>query len=196
MLFKRQAIFKGLFDAFLPDVGKFVDFEHLTFIDKELVTLDGKKRTGDLLVKTRYRHQTAGFLIHIEHQAQADSNLAQRLLEYLVLDRREYKMPVNPIAILSHLQETQPAPLELSFPNKTVLHFGFDVIDQARMDAGAFVKMKNPEAPALASRMKMDPKNRVPLARDFFVSLAHTDIAREEKDLVAGFYSRYQPLSE
>jgi hypothetical protein len=50
----------ALFDAFLPEVGKFVDFEHLSFIDKELVTLDGKKRTGDLLVKTSFRHQPVG----------------------------------------------------------------------------------------------------------------------------------------
>jgi hypothetical protein len=69
------------------------------------------------------------------------------------------------------------------------------VIDLPRMKAGAFVEMKNPAALALAARIKADPRDRVSLTRDFFLSLACTKIRREEKDLVAGFFSRYQPLS-
>jgi hypothetical protein len=60
MLLKRPAIFKGLFDAFLPEAGKFVDFKHLEFVDKERIALDGSKLTGDLQ--------------------------ARRLLEYFLLD--------------------------------------------------------------------------------------------------------------
>jgi predicted transposase/invertase (TIGR01784 family) len=197
MLLKRPAIFKGLFDAFLPKAGKFIDFHHLVFVDKERITIDGRKRTGDLLIKTRFREQPAGFLIHLEHQAQKDSNLARRMLEYFLLDWQEYNMPVYPIAVVSH-KHAKPlslAPLELDFPNKKVLHFDFDVIDLPRMEAGAFVKLKNPAALALAARMKSDPQGRVHLTRDFFLSLARTKIRREEKDLVAGFFSRYQPLS-
>ena len=197
MLLKRPAIFKGLFDAFLPEAGKFVDFDHLSFIDKELVAIDGRKRTGDLLVKTHFREQPAGFLIHIEHQAQPDSNLARRMLEYFLLDWQEYKIPVYPIAVLSHKQAAKLplSPLELSFPNKRVLHFDFDVIDLARMEARSYVKRKNPAALALAARMKIAPKDRVSLTHDFFLSLARTKIGREEKDLVAGFFSSYHQLS-
>ena len=106
-------------------------------------------------------------------------------------------MPVYPIAVLSYKQATQPlhVPLELCFPNKRVLHFDFDVIDLPRMEAGAFVRLKNPAALALSARMKMDPNDRVFLARDFFLSLARTTIGREEKDLVAGFFSSYHQLS-
>jgi hypothetical protein len=197
MLFKSPAIFKGLFDAFLPEAGKFVDFDHLVFVDKERVTIDGRKRTGDLLVKTRFRKQPAGFLIHIEHQAQPDSNLARRMLEYFLLDWQEYKTPVYPIAVLTHKKPMSfsLAPLELNFPNKKVLFFDFDVIDLPCMEARSYVKLRNPAALALAARMKMNPQDRVSLARDFFLSLAFTKVRREEKDLVAGFFSRYQPLS-
>ena len=68
MLLKRPAILKGFFDAFLPQVAEFIDFGSLVFVDKERVTADGKKRTGDLLVKTCFRGESAGFLIHFEHQ--------------------------------------------------------------------------------------------------------------------------------
>jgi predicted transposase YdaD len=198
MLLKRPAIFKGLFDAFLPEAGKFVDFKHLVFVDKERITIDGRKRTGDLLVKTRFRKQPTGFLIHLEHQAQPDSNLARRMLEYFLLDWQEYNMPVYPIAVLSYKPATSLsfAPLELDFPNKRVLHFDFDVIDLPRMKAGAFVRIKNPAALALSARMKMDPQGRIPLTRDFFLSLARTKIRREDQELVAGFFFRYQPLSD
>jgi hypothetical protein len=197
MLLKGPAIFKGLFDAFLPEAGKFVDFNHVVFVDKEHVTIDGRKRTGDLLAKTRFRNQPAGFLIHIEHQAQRSSTLARRMLEYFLLDWREYKIPVYPIAVLSykHVRPFTRAPLELSFPNKKVLFFDFDVIDLPRMDARSYVKLKNPAALALAARMKMNPQDRVSLARDFFLNLARTKIGREEKDLVAGFFSNYRKLS-
>jgi flagellar biosynthesis/type III secretory pathway protein FliH len=43
--------------------------------------------------------------------------------------------------------------------------------------------------------MKVDPKGRVGLARDFFLSLARTKIRRKEKEFVAGFFSKYQPLT-
>jgi predicted transposase/invertase (TIGR01784 family) len=197
MLLKRPTIFRGLFDAFLPKAGRFVDFDHLVFVDKERITIDGRKRTGDLLVKTRFREHPAGFLIHLEHQAQKDSNLARRMLEYLLLDWQEYNMPVYPIAVLSykHMKPLSLVPLELYFPNKKVLHFDFDVIDLTLMKAESFVKLKNPAALALAARMKADPRDRVSLTRDFFLSLARTKIGREEKDLVAGFFSKYQPLS-
>jgi predicted transposase YdaD len=197
MLLKRPAILKGFFEAFLPQVAQFIDFAHLQFVDKERITLDGRKRTGDLLVKTRFRETPAGFLIHLEHQAQLDSDLGRRLLEYWMLDWREYNLPVYPIAVLSYNQTGQDLhlPLEIRFPNKRVLQFDFDVIDLPRMEAHAFTRLKNPAALALAARMKVDQNRRTAMTRDFFLSLAGTAISREDQALVAGFFSSYQPLT-
>ena len=61
MLLKRPAILKGFFEAFLPQVARFIDFTSLEFVDKERITAEGRKRTGDLLVKIR------GSLIFIGH---------------------------------------------------------------------------------------------------------------------------------
>ena len=197
MLLKRPAILKGFFEAFLPQVARFIDFTSLEFVDKERITAEGRKRTGDLLVKTRFRAKSAGFLIHLEHQAQPDSDLARRMLEYWMLDWREYDLPVYPIAVLSCKQPAPGAgtPLEVRFPNKRILEFDFDVIDLPEMDAESFVRIPNPAALALAARMKRDPAGRVHLTRDFFLSLARTAIKRKDQELVAGFFSRYQPLN-
>jgi hypothetical protein len=197
MLLKRPAILKGFFEAFLPRAAQFVDFTHLQLVDKERITIDGGKRTGDLLIRTRFRDGPAAFLIHLEHQAQPDSDLGRRMLEYWLLDWKEYNLPVYPIAVLSHKQKSPEshAPLEIHFPNKRVLQFDFDVVDLQRMDARSFVRFKNPAALALAARMNTEPQERTGLTCDFFLSLAGTPISREDQKLVAGFFSRYQPLT-
>jgi len=196
MLLKNPAVLKAFFEQFLPEASAFVDFQHLEFVDKERITLGGKKRTGDLVVKTRFRGKETGFLIHLEHQAQPDTNLGRRMLEYFVLDWQAFDLPVYPIAVLSHARpgNIQATPLAVDFPNKRVLDFNFDVIDLARLDARAFVKLHNPAALALAARMKFDQNEKVRLTRDFFASLGMTPTGREEKELVAEFFCRYQPL--
>ena len=197
MLLKIPTVLRGFFDAFLPHVAEFVDFQVLEFVDKERHTLGGRKRTGDLLIKTRFRGRAAGFLIHLEHQAQPDPDLARRMLEYFALDWRDFDLPVYPVAVLSH---KKPAPglglpLRVDFPSRLVLHFDFDVVDLARMDAGQYLKLDNLAALALAARMKIDPGQRPRFARDFLVRLGSTSAGSAEKKLATEFYFIYQPLS-
>ncbi len=196
MLLKNRSILRAFFVQFLPEAARFIAFDQMEYVDKERVTLEGKKRTGDLLIKTRFRGKTTGFLIHLEHQAQRASDLNWRMLEYFVLDRREYMLPVYPIAVLSYADPHREnrVPLRVDFPNKRVLDFDFDIIDLARLDARDFVHCRNPAALALAARMKFDAKQRMVLAREFFLSLASTPVSRAEQVLVAGFFSAYQPL--
>jgi hypothetical protein len=197
MLLKAPTVLHGFFHAFLPEVARFVDFQTIEFVDKERHTFHARKRTGDLLIKTRFQGKSTGFLIHLEHQAQRETDLGRRMLEYFLLDWQDFDLPVYPIAVLSH--KTRGAgrqlPLCVDFPNKQVLRFEFDVIDLARMDAEIYLKLPNPASLALSSRMKFDPTNRVGLARDFFVRLADTPIPGKVKRLVAGFFSEYQRLS-
>jgi hypothetical protein len=51
------------------------------------------------------------FLIHLEHEAQAHTDLARRTLEYFVLDWREFDLAVYPIAVLSHREADRTARL-------------------------------------------------------------------------------------
>jgi hypothetical protein len=119
------------------------------------------------------------------------------MLEYWLMDWRNYDLPVYPIAVLSH-QRPAPVssyPLRVHFPNKRVLEFDFDVIDLFRMNAESYVQMQNPAALALASRMQRKFKERVGLTLNFFQSLAKTAIDQDDKIFIAGFFSRYQPLT-
>jgi hypothetical protein len=73
--------------------------------------------------------------------------------------------------------------------------FKFDVIDLAGMDAEPCLRTANPAALALASRMRFDASRRVRLTSGFFISLAEIPISHKDQQLVAGFFSAYQPLS-
>ncbi len=160
MLLRRPAVLRGFFEAFIPDVAEFIDHSVLEFVDKERLTVDGRKRTGDLLIKTRFRGEAAGFLIHLEHQAQPDPGLPRRMLEYFLLDWRDFDIPVYPIAVLSHTEPlcSSPTPLCVDFPNTQVLRFKFDVVDLGRMEAESYLSIPNAAALALSARMKFDAR--------------------------------------
>jgi len=198
MLLRTPTILQSFFEAFVPNAAGFIDFTVLEFVDKELFTIDRRKRTGDLLVKTRFRGQPAGFLIHLEHQAQPDADLQRRMLEYFILDWREYDLPVYPIAVLSSPGSVavRASPLAVDFPNKRVLCFDFDVLDLGSMDAGNYVKTPNPAALALAARMRFTGKNRLSLIKDFAITLARIRMVRRVADVVASFFFAYQHLDE
>jgi len=108
-LLRTGRVLRDFFRAFLPTIGAAIDFERVEFLDKERFTSDGRRRTGDLLIKTRFRGEAAAFLIHLEHEAQARRDFAKRMLEYLALDWRDFGLPVYPIAVLSH-PEFNPKP--------------------------------------------------------------------------------------
>ena len=146
-----------------------------------------------------YRAARAGFYTSRQTTSQMNpQSLAWRMLEYYVLDRQDFGLPVYPVAVLSHAKPAgkQSLPLRAQFPNKRVLEFDFDVIDLARLEARTFLQCHNLAALALAARMSFETKRRLTLARDFFVSLASTAAGRAEQELVTGFYSAYQPLSK
>jgi len=170
----------------------------LEFVDKELFTSGRKSRTGDLLVKTRFRGERAGFLIHLEHQAQPDTNLPRRMLEYFTLDWIEYDLPVYPIAVLTGrgTAAVRLSPLAVDFPNKKVLHFDFDVVDLRHMNAGTYVRIPNPAALALAARMRFSRQERFSLIRDFTLTLARMATGRSVGDMVASFFFSYRRPNE
>lgn len=120
------------------------------------------------------------------------------MLEYFVLDQRDFGLPVYPVAVLSHaarLCTRSAPPLRVNFPDKRVLDFNFGVIDLARLDARKFVRTRNPAALALSARMKFPARDRILLARDFSINLTSARMGPGEQDLVIGFFYTYQPLT-
>ncbi len=135
-LLKNPVILRSFFEEFLPQVANYTDFSTLEYLDKETRTLRGQRRAGDLLVKVRFKGQESAFLIHVEHESRRDREIAWRLLEYVVLDRRASGLQVYPVLVLAGSAGPAPEkPVRLEFPDRCVLTFDFPVIELARQEA-------------------------------------------------------------
>jgi hypothetical protein len=189
-LLKLKAVLRDFFVLFLPDTTRYIDFSQIEFVDKERFTFEGSPRTGDLLIKTRYRNDSAAFLIHLEHQAQNKPWLQQRVLEYFVLDWKEFKMPVYPVLILSHGAGTLdiPMPVTMDFPDRRILEFNFPVINLTGLDARRYAALRNTAALALSSVMKIAPGDRIHLGIDMVRSLDEMPVEDPVRETVAGFF--------
>jgi hypothetical protein len=193
-LLKTGRLLRDFFEVFLPDAYSFIDFDHIEFVDKERFTMQGKRRTGDLLIKTKSRGEDAAFLIHLEHEAQARANLALRMLEYFLLDWRDFGLPVYPVAVLSH-PEFNPqtkSPLSLRIRDQEILKFHFAVIDLARLDAREYVGMPNTAAMALSSRMHVNCDETVATAIDFIRNITQKAWSESELESISSYFLAYQ----
>ena len=197
-LLRIETILRDFFTLFLPDTAGYVDFSRLEFVDKERMTLEGRRRTGDLLIKTRYRDHRAAFLIHLEHQARPDSLLAQRMLEYFALDWKDFKLPVYPVLVLSHAAGVRGlrTPITVDFPDRRVLHFDFPVINLKVLDARKHAVLRNTAGMALSSAMRVAQADRIPLGVDMVCSLDSAPLESSVRDAVAGFFFSNHRMSD
>jgi predicted transposase/invertase (TIGR01784 family) len=106
----HDAIFKQLLreffveflDLFAPDALNLLDQDTLTFLDKESFAdlLDPDRREADLVVQVQLHGQSTAFIIHLEHQAQEDKLLHQRMSRYFTRFHNRYEVPIYPICTL------------------------------------------------------------------------------------------------
>jgi hypothetical protein len=81
-------------------------------------------------VKAQFRVRPTFFLIHIEHQIEAQADFSRRIFRYFTRLYEKYALPVYPIVIFSYdapLCE-EPTSHRVAFSDLTVLNFTYRVI--------------------------------------------------------------------
>jgi predicted transposase/invertase (TIGR01784 family) len=86
-LFKEllREFFREFLEMFYPDVAARLDFTRVTFLDKEVFTdfPEGSRRELDLVARVyTLNGELEVILIHIEVQAQRESDFASRMFDY------------------------------------------------------------------------------------------------------------------
>ena len=196
-LLKDPVILTSFFEEFLPEIARYTDFSKLEYLDKEMRTLRGQRRTGDLLVKVRFRAEEAAFLIHIEHEARRDKDIAWRLLEYVILDRRESGLPVYPVLVLAGQAGPAPQrPVRMEFPDRRVLTFDFPVIELVKLDGHDYVCKQNPAALALSARMRFRKGERENLIVDFAAAMAKSPVGKTAAQRAIRYFFVYRQLEQ
>jgi hypothetical protein len=186
-------------ELFFPELLRRLDRDSVEFLDKEVFTdvTEGERHEVDLLVKARFRGQPAFFLIHVESQAQKQTEFARRMFAYFARSHEKHGLPVYPIAVFSYdkPRRAEGDEYRVEFSDLVVLTFRFRVVQLNRLAWHNFVERTNPIAAALMAKMRMEPDERplVKLACLNLLGKLQLDPAR--RALISGFVDAYLPLT-
>jgi len=200
-LFKEllTTFFLEFIDLFFPDVSAYLEPNSLTFLDKELFTdvTSGDQYEADLIAKVQFRGQESFFLIHVENQANAQSDFSQRMFRYFARLYEKFALSVYPIAIFSYNapQRLEPNFHQVSFPDLDVLKFNYRVIQLNRLNWRDFLDRSNPVASALMAKMKIAESERVQVKIECLRLLATLKLDAARMQLISGFVDTYLRLS-
>ena len=165
-LFKEllTTFFVEFLELFLPEVLAYLERDFIHFLDKEVFTdvTVGERYEADLIVKAKFRGQEAFFLIHVENQAHPQRNFGKRMFRYFSRLYEKFDLPVYPLVIFSYNspKTLEPNVHQVTFPNKVVLDFNYDVIQLNRLYWRDFMRQQNPVAAALMAKMSIAPAER------------------------------------
>jgi len=199
-LFKEllTTFFAEFLELFLPELSSGLDRSSLVFLDKEIFTdlAAGTTRRADLVAKARYRGEESFFLIHLEHQAQAQAEFARRMFGYFAALHTRHRVPVYPIALFSHgSPQPEPDQYRVAFPSLEVLQFRFGVIQLSRLNWRDFVRQPNPVASALMARMGMREQERARVKLECLRLLVTLRLDPARMRLISGFVDTYLRLN-
>lgn len=200
-LFKEllSTFFVEFLELFLPEVLAYIERDSIEFVDKEVFTdvTAGERYEADLLVKVKFNNQDSYFLIHVENQSYKQPDFDKRMFRYFSRLYEKFDLPVYPIVLFSYDSPKTPEPNvhQISFPNKVVLQFNYDVIQLNRLNWRDFLRQQNPVATALMAKMNIAPAERRQVKFECLRLLATLRLDPARMRLISGFIDTYLRLS-
>lgn len=200
-LFKEllTTFFVEFLELFFPELVAYLEPGTLEFLDKEVFTdiTEGDRYEADLIAKIKFRTQETFFLIHVESQAQYQANFSKRMFRYFSRLYEKYDLPVYPIAVFSYdtPRSPQPSRHQVTFPNKLVLDFNYDIIQLNRLNWRDFLQQQNPVASALMAKMNMATQERARVKLECLRLLATLRLNPAKMKLISGFIDTYLRLN-
>ena len=196
-LLLQPRLLAEFFRAFLPQVCEFADLKHIEYLDKEHPRNTRRpRRTGDLLIKTRWHAKPTGFLIHIESQSTPQETALERAGEYALRDSIRYRLPVMPIVLLTYSkpEKTPPNSLCWKFGTLATIHLQCPLLHFRRMDPRPHLESGNVAALALSALMKLNAGQQVDAIVQTLAEALRQRLAAEDLEAALDFVRAYAPL--
>lgn len=196
--FKRllRAFFPDLLRLVLPGTARQLDFRHLTFLDKELLTGAGRRREADLVARLPLLSDGAQLLlVHIEIEARARTRIVGRLREYRRRIAAAYDLDV--VSIVITLRGGEPGIGIKALPGITTgpgLDSQYVAFGLSGCDAAAYLLRPEPLAWALAALMSPGKLNRAELKMACLRRIAAASLPVNECDLLVDCVATYLQL--
>ncbi|MBL8227200.1 MAG: Rpn family recombination-promoting nuclease/putative transposase [Bryobacterales bacterium] len=201
-LFKKllTTFFVEFLLLFFPKLARSIRRDKIQFVQQERILSlpEGKKYRMDILAKVQFQDTEAFFLIHVEHQSTAPSDIPRRLFRYFSALYEEHNLPVYPIVVYSHDQplKRQPSVFPVDFPDGKVLRFYYRVVQLNRMSWRGYLRNPNPVANALMAKMRVAAKDRPRVKAECLRLIVTQKLDPARKHLLILFVDRYLPLNE
>lgn len=198
-LLSQPRLLIDFFRAFVPEVLEFADLSSVEYLDKEHPRSRKRpRRSGDLLVKARWREEETVFLIHIESQGKAEAVALQRLGEYSLRDSIRYGMPVMPVLLLTYPKPEKPHPntLNWQFGRVAAIRIHCPVLHFHLMDPRPHLEGGNVAALALSSLMDLNGEQQVEAIVRTLAGALRQGFSEEELAAATEFVQHYAPLDK
>ncbi len=191
-LFKEllQAFFREFLELFYSDIALRLNFDRVTFLDKELFTdlPEGSQREPDVVAQVyTLDGDPELILMHVEVQAKRDREFPYRMFEYYVLLWLRYKIPIFPIVIYltpgsGGLTIEQ---YSASLFDREILKFNYSVIGLPDLSADDYLNSENPLGTGLSAMMQPSQLGKLAQKYHTLLRLTASSIDPARKSLLA-----------
>ncbi|WP_231889867.1 transposase [Oceanobacillus sp. Castelsardo] len=199
-LFKEliQTFFPQFIEAFFPELFQEIDFTAVKFLEQEVFTdiLKGEKRRIDILAEVKLQKEEQFILIHIEPQASYQKEFHERMFISSSRLYEKYRKPILPIAVFSYDDKREITDIFTSNVfHFQVFQFNYLQIHLIKTNWRKFIKMDNPIAAALLSKMGYTEDERVQVKLEFLKMISRMELNPARTNLLYGFFNTYLYLS-
>ncbi len=202
----HDRLFKSLLRAFLPDLLRLVApgvaarlrLDRVTFLDKELLSEDGRggRREADLVARIPSRDRGT-LLVHVEIEARARRAMPQRLRSYALRIQSLYDGQL--LTILLNLRGGPPGiqrvRLAGAIPEPELSSFQYIAFGLAGCAAADYLERPEPLAWALAAVMRSGSMSRAEHKLACLRRIAATRLKPDRKLLLVNFVEEYLALT-
>lgn len=194
-----STFFMEFLELFLPALASTIDPNSITFLQQEYFAdlIEGEEKIIDLLASVKQSGQDAAFLIHIEAQADSQTNFGRRLFFYFALLHQKHLQPIYPIVIFSFDQpkRAEPDTYTVEFPNRKILEFSFESIQLNRLNWRDYLNRPNPIAAALMAKMRIAKQDRPKVKAECLRLLVTLRLDPAKTQLISRFVDTYLRLN-
>lgn len=135
--------------------------------------------------------------MHIEQEAQNNSDFPQRMHLYFARLLERYGPPIYPIAVFSkRSSKPRKGRYFLTFHGHEILDFHYLTLELAQLDWNAYIDRENPVASALMARMNIARHDRPKVKVQCLRLLATLRLDQQKSALISRFVDTYLRLND
>jgi hypothetical protein len=195
-----QTFFSGFLRLAAPEAAARLRLDEAVFLDKQAFTdwPQGDRREMDLLVEVPAKEDGARILIHVEIEAEARADMADRFWRYYMQLRLRHNLSIVPV--LTNLKGGRPgAHYELlveGFEELETARFRYRVFNLSGCRAEEYLALAEPLAWALAALMRRGRWSRAEHKIECLRRIAGADLSGSHRWLLGNWVETYLQLDE